>query len=135
MRYCMFFVFLMIRRPPRSTRTDTLFPYTTLFRSRCLHRDYSRRQKRTAMGSSRSVQLLRSCRAPLLTGSPSDRDLQIQTNFDRSEEHTSELQSLMRISYAVFCLKKKIHTKQRNRIQIIRKDMYYNIKDKDKKIT
>src|SRR3546814_7285088 len=72
----------MIRRPPRSTRTDTLFPYTTLFRSMnfCrLHRPGSRRL--SLCGRTRR-----------------DR---------RSEEHTSELQSLMRISYAVFCLKKK----------------------------
>src|SRR3546814_7819090 len=80
----------MIRRPPRSTRTDTLFPYTTLFRSLqgLLHlggavrlRDLRGHQ----MGARRSGR-----------GDP-----------DRSEEHTSELQSLMRISYAVFCLKKK----------------------------
>src|SRR3546814_4942458 len=84
----------MIRRPPRSTRTDTLFPYTTLFRS-------PRRSSRTpasapngphrqAWGSMPSTGPL----LPLLFGF-------------RSEEHTSELQSLMRISYAVFCLKKK----------------------------
>src|SRR3546814_1626702 len=83
----------MIRRPPRSTRTDTLFPYTTLFRSlrrgradrksgefqrACHHR---RRRRRHSAGLAR--------------------------DHHRSEEHTSELQSLMRISYAVFCLKKK----------------------------
>src|SRR3546814_4742562 len=67
----------MIRRPPRSTRTDTLFPYTTLFRS-CSARGYCR---------------------PWTSGGPS--------RASRSEEHTSELQSLMRISYAVLCLKKK----------------------------
>src|SRR3546814_8199561 len=79
----------MIRRPPRSTRTDTLFPYTTLFRS-LRHRP--RRQDRTL--------------APALVrqGLPATPDLQAVL---RSEEHTSELQSLMRISYAVFCLKKK----------------------------
>src|SRR3546814_2126860 len=71
----------MIRRPPRSTRTDTLFPYTTLFRS--AHRQ----------ASSSSLGCPRAVRASLIA--------------DRSEEHTSELQSLMRISYAVFCLKKK----------------------------
>src|SRR3546814_4933758 len=75
----------MIRRPPRSTRTDTLFPYTTLFRSwRCAR----------IMGSSAG----HACQAAT---SPS------AANAQRSEEHTSELQSLMRISYAVFCLKKK----------------------------
>src|SRR3546814_2735001 len=81
----------MLRRPPRSTRTDTLFPYTTLFRSAALDpanhcsggRDASRRQ-----------------------GSVIDPGISSQRTR-RSEEHTSELQSLMRISYAVFCLKKK----------------------------
>src|SRR3546814_7152130 len=75
----------MIRRPPRSTRTDTLFPYTTLFRS-----DQGDRFTRTpkAQGGVTVCHLPRSCSS-------------------RSEEHTSELQSLMRISYAVFCLKKK----------------------------
>src|SRR3546814_2762051 len=101
----------MIRRPPRSTRTDTLFPYTTLFRSaadrsrlvsarpgrRCIrlrrrdgerfHRDFARSVRRRPAP----------CRG---RGGPARR----------SEEHTSELQSLMRISYAVFCLKKKINT-------------------------
>src|SRR3546814_5339415 len=80
----------MIRRPPRSTRTDTLFPYTTLFRS-------SRRS------SSRRRPPDRSC-PPDRTALPIPRLAQ-----GRSEEHTSELQSLMRISYAVFCLKKKNH--------------------------
>src|SRR3546814_4555896 len=75
--------FLMIRRPPRSTRTDTLFPYTTLFRSH-------RRRRRGDDPADRAVQ-----RAA--------RDRRAR----RSEEHTSELQSLMRISYAVFCLKKQ----------------------------
>src|SRR3546814_1613169 len=85
----------MIRRPPRSTRTDTLFPYTTLFRSsnRCWPRVRPRRSPAAA-----SLNL-----AGVNRGRP------IPT--ERSEEHTSELQSLMRISYAVFCLKKK---KQKN---------------------
>src|SRR3546814_3778597 len=77
----------MIRRPPRSTRTDTLFPYTTLFRSDAHRRLGPRRPLREHRGRSGS---------PLR---PPPRR--------RSEEHTSELQSLMRISYAVFCLKKK----------------------------
>src|SRR3546814_4898954 len=81
--------FLMIRRPPRSTRTDTLFPYTTLFRS-------------TAM-------LLRQCGLCLAPSWPW-LALVWPAEPQRSEEHTSELQSLMRISYAVFCLKKKITT-------------------------
>src|SRR3546814_9491231 len=73
----------MIRRPPRSTRTDTLFPYTTLFRS-----SPSRRSGRQGLRTD-----------PRLEGEA--------TPGRRSEEHTSELQSLMRTSYAVFCLKKK----------------------------
>src|SRR3546814_3589512 len=84
------FVFLMIRRPPRSTRTDTLFPYTTLFRS--------------FIASYLSVK-------GLYTIQPKGQvSFILQDSYlipFRSEEHTSELQSLMRISYAVFCLKKK----------------------------
>src|SRR3546814_2431852 len=76
----------MIRRPPRSTRTDTLFPYTTLFRSRMFRRCRLHRGHRPAAVAAR--------RAATAAGR-------------RSEEHTSELQSLMRISYAVLCLKKK----------------------------
>src|SRR3546814_4052837 len=83
-----FFCFLMIRRPPRSTRTDTLFPYTTLFRSQ-------RQRFRSVL------------RKNLLNWKYFD----IPSHAIRSEEHTSELQSLMRISYAVFCLKKKNKTK------------------------
>src|SRR3546814_3120288 len=89
----------MIRRPPRSTRTDTLFPYTTLFRSilfRCMPSDAdgdaaaSRIEAFMALDRRRAEETLRPWRLDA-----------------RSEEHTSELQSLMRISYAVFCLKKK----------------------------
>src|SRR3546814_19311500 len=82
--------FLMIRRPPRSTRTDTLFPYTTLFRScgRTGAQGRELREDRRRQGLHRSRH----------------RDRRAD---ERSEEHTSELQSLMRISYAVFCLKKK----------------------------
>src|SRR3546814_8068538 len=84
----------MIRRPPRSTRTDTLFPYTTLFRS-CLA---GFRQPGARQGSPDSGRSWRIATAiPLLRRA-------------RSEEHTSELQSLMRISYDVFCLKKKQKT-------------------------
>src|SRR3546814_4967471 len=88
----MFFFFLMIRRPPRSTRTDTLFPYTTLFRS-----PVCRLQARYSCSSSST--LASKCGHVM---ADSDR-----VRRARSEEHTSELQSLMRISYAVFCLKKK----------------------------
>src|SRR3546814_19943869 len=100
--YFSFFFFLMIRRPPGSTRTDTLFPYTTLFRSH----DVGRRRVGQAI---------------LADGAAIDRAVDegeftilhvlhgigIERRRFRSEEHTSELQSLMRISYAVFCLKTK----------------------------
>src|SRR3546814_4338880 len=86
-----FFFFLMIRRPPRSTRTDTLFPYTTLFRSEVLRQHDLHQDLFDTM-----VEALR--------GYIVGHSRQIA---ERSEGHTSELQSLMRISYAVFCLKKK----------------------------
>src|SRR3546814_8836691 len=86
---CCICFFLMIRRPPRSTRTDTLFPYTTLFRSR-------RRLLQWTMSAAAIPAVVQTTWAQ---GYP--------TRPVRSEEHTSELQSLMRISYAVFCLKKK----------------------------
>src|SRR3546814_2258948 len=114
---CCFF-FLMMRRPPRSTRTDTLFPYTTLFRSE-------------NVGSSRSTRSLSGAVGWVgAAGSPAGADVSDDAASDprespesvqaaatspatrRSEEHTSELQSLMRISYAVFCLKKKITSTQ-----------------------
>src|SRR3546814_5434452 len=83
--------FLMIRRPPRSTRTDTLFPYTTLFRSD-VH--------------SFSEMVVKACGIALEQELAATGQRLVVT-AGRSEEHTSELQSLMRISYAVFCLKKK----------------------------
>src|SRR3546814_7696889 len=100
----------MIRRPPRSTRTDTLFPYTTLFRS----------ERPEDRGDSKGRATATSA-APTQSATteggivfPSSNNGQFQLNVwteaqssGRSEEHTSELQSLMRISYAVFCLKKK----------------------------
>src|SRR3546814_8208608 len=96
--------FLMIRRPPRSTRTDTLFPYTTLFRSVFLKKGrgisvpgvlpHRRPQKRAPV----------TVKYPCSTAAGA-----------RSEEHTSELQSLMRISYAVFCLKKKKKKMHKNK--------------------
>src|SRR3546814_2383220 len=94
--------FFRIRRPPRSTLTDTLFPYTTLFRS-CL---YLRCCHRGCHGSSLCVRdpQLRFTRLPITSEVPV---IQLVGTKRRSEEHTSELQSLMRISYAVFCLKKK----------------------------
>src|SRR3546814_1830890 len=108
----------MIRRPPRSTRTDTLFPYTTLFRSgavgvdgtdiliTCVDTASARRAIGAVLAEERNVPAYwmdlgnRASDGQYLIGCPG-----------RSEEHTSELQSLMRISYAVFCLKKK--TKQK----------------------
>src|SRR3546814_1660417 len=107
----------MIRRPPRSTRTDTLFPYTTLFRSACRRRE----MPRVADGSRSTHAQLNAMRRlwPNFDGRRHDDGLVIwrgmlkpraqayAVNILRSEEHTSELQSLMRISYAVFCLKKK----------------------------
>src|SRR3546814_10580050 len=90
-----FFFFLMIRRPPRSTRTDTLFPYTTLFRS-C----------RRSSSAEAAVQCAPPCRSPHRLEEVR-LPLRPARRADRSEEHTSELQSLMRISYAVFCLKTK----------------------------
>src|SRR3546814_2066311 len=87
----------MLRRPPRSTRTDTLFPYTTLFRSLGCRFDPGGRSRFRPDGT-RWLHTRLGARA-----SRSRRELFLL----RSEEHTSELQSLMRISYAVFCLKKK----------------------------
>src|SRR3546814_6567310 len=100
----------MIRRPPRSTRTDTLFPYTTLFRSRGLARCRCLRAGHAvlrwpAAGSDRPGVYRRS--RPDGGSGRADRVGKIL----RSEEHTSELQSLMRISYAVFCLKKNTKVK------------------------
>src|SRR3546814_5474518 len=104
----------MIRRPPRSTRTDTLFPYTTLFRS-------ARFAAKQRVALTTSIRRYNStCERAVSTWaklSKASRNLRIAsrrkassaftTSNGRSEEHTSELQSLMRISYAVFCLKKK----------------------------
>src|SRR3546814_10605627 len=133
------FFFLMIRRPPRSTRTDTLFPYTTLFRSpgsgAHLHTRRSSRNYRDSRvrphAAAQSItvpipkppemgvrfqQLYRFC-------SFCRQDFQPLPKYwaasERSEEHTSELQSLMRISYAVFCLKKKNHIQNTKRRGLI----------------
>src|SRR3546814_1746306 len=110
----------MIRRPPRSTRTDTLFPYTTLFRSLefspVLKHGYRRPQKlepdlRAQQGN------LTWCERFVLV-----------TPVWRSEEHTSELQSLMRISYAVFCLKKKkTNTQTQNNYHNSKLQQHYNM--------
>src|SRR3546814_2645109 len=109
--------FLMIRRPPRSTRTDTLFPYTTLFRSKPVA---------IAISVTLSVEYCSRCRARCSRAFRKycvgvmprwRRNSRCSWRWltpDRSEEHTSELQSLMRISYAVFCLKKKHNTYKKN---------------------
>src|SRR3546814_9175651 len=115
--YYLFF-FLVIRRPPRSTRNDTLLPYTTLFRCQParglglqMHGQHDRRhaedRRQAAQGTDAGAN-----QRLLLRARPRDRRTDLgredrQGDLGRSEEHTSELQSLMRISYAVFCLKKK----------------------------
>src|SRR3546814_10260982 len=98
----------MIRRPPRSTRTYTLFPYTTLFRSSFFPAGPDE------CDDPRLTILDLHPTGPLwgMEGSPAGDEIQ------RSEEHTSELQSLMRNSYAVFCLKKKNKIKKKNKYQI-----------------
>src|SRR3546814_2424467 len=97
----------MIRRPPRSTRTDTLFPYTTLFRSR------GRERTATWTYDAAAAELTTADRTAAQLGFvPPDAARDDDGQAVRSEEHTSELQSLMRISYAVFCLKKKKHITQ-----------------------
>src|SRR3546814_20552935 len=100
--------FLMIRRPPRSTRTDTLFPYTTLFRSPEMVGSESLTARQDSSRQNRKLLALR--QALFSTGCKAG---------SRSEEHTSELQSLMRISYAVFCLKKKRDKQRRTKYDII----------------
>src|SRR3546814_8227418 len=110
--FCLLF-FLIIRRPPRSTRTDTLFPYTTLFRSDRHPAALLRRQSKIDQHADRAdadpVQGLQNPRQLRLHPDrrPDPRSPGRRSTARRSEEHTSELQSLMRISYAVFCLKKK----------------------------
>src|SRR3546814_8605035 len=98
----LFFV-LMIRLPPRSTRTDTLFPYTTLFRSGI---DPFAARLDQILGAAGDDQIALRVDARQIA--------RVEPAVLRSEEHTSELQSLMRISYAVFCLKKKTKTSQKN---------------------
>src|SRR3546814_4725323 len=110
----------MIRRPPRSTRTDTLFPYTTLFRSKARRRARSggaARQDDGRAAAARHRQGQRDhgdARRTALRGPPP----RLSGRRPRSEEHTSELQSLMRISYAVFCwkTKKKLNNDKYNRM-------------------
>src|SRR3546814_4067125 len=120
---CLVFCFLMIQRPPRSTRTDTLFPYTTLFRSRSPMSDlptkpplvYSFPLRSRAQSLERQFHSVRGRQSHMLCGmADGRRSPYLHPTAFRSEEHTSELQSLMRISYAVFCLKKKKHRSKAN---------------------
>src|SRR3546814_2431168 len=107
----------MNRRPPRSTRTDTLFPYTTLFRSVLKRAIVREHQQSFAVGIEAPGGIDAGNRDEILEGLPAAFGAELTENpegfveqndfHERSEEHTSELQSLMRISYAVFCLKKK----------------------------
>src|SRR3546814_3989991 len=121
----------MIRRPPRSTRTDTLFPYTTLFRScRSSHRNAGTRSRLNFSHATHELPELDNDACVVRLRSPRNKSLgsglpaRVAVCLDcgcpelvsRSEEHTSELQSLMRISYAVFCLKK--NKKQTNEYRI-----------------
>src|SRR3546814_1650387 len=111
--FLLFFIcvfFLMIRRPPRSTRTDTLFPYTTLFRSRSRQAVFARASDTASSRPAGHGDPPEPASATGRSRIPADGS---EALF-RSEEHTSELQSLMRISYAVFCLKKKKNNNSRN---------------------
>src|SRR3546814_2619587 len=110
--FSVIFFFLMIRRPPRATRTDTLFPYTTRFRSHRLveHRRIADVDRRRGDGIAKADVDVHWQPCAREFGEKVDPDASIfilRARGSRSEEHTSELQSLMRISYAVFCLKKK----------------------------
>src|SRR3546814_4315718 len=116
----------MLRRPPRSTRTDTLFPYTTLFRSNrdsardqplldrdTVHIGHADIEEHAPLGRLPDLLQERRPRRPC----PNGITRGLEHEAGRSEEHTSELQSLMRISYAVFCLKKKTLKIRLNNIQ------------------
>src|SRR3546814_5735602 len=106
--------FLMIRRPPRSTRTDTLFPYTTLFRSiipfGCIEAAAANQCQRDQLGCVVIAQIIDRSSQLLLAGL-------VGFILERSEEHTSELQSLLRSSYAVICLKTKTDENRRESVQ------------------
>src|SRR3546814_3102495 len=118
----------MIRRPPRSTRTDTLFPYTTLFRSGIVQRgDRVARSHQGAEADLAQAEFAVKRRADHAVGKScafgAEAGFGGLEGLGRSEEHTSELQSLMRISYAVFCLKKK---KKHNNIKYTVNIVYNN---------
>src|SRR3546814_2941449 len=97
----------MIRRPPRSTRTDTLFPYTTLFRSLAAKGVSASASDRIVRTKDRTKDKIEDIDLDAAKEKISSLAEKASDVVSRSEEHTSELQSLMRISYAVFCLKKK----------------------------
>src|SRR3546814_1232011 len=127
LNHVVLFFFLMIRRPPRSTRTDTLFPYTTLFRSRhmigafvdeIVGHEVLHRRKQDVACVGHSFPHSKGDRRTIAPGG---------AGCQRSEEHTSELQSLMRISYAVFCLKKKIKESMTRAVQHIIAPQYANL--------
>src|SRR3546814_10286593 len=121
----------MIRRPPRSTRTDTLFPYTTLFRSlniwyglfapkgtpKPVLDKLSASLQEAVKDPAIKTKLAELGAVPVAEDRARPEALRVQLKSERSEEHTSELQSLMRISYAVFCLKKKKTTTIPKKIQ------------------
>src|SRR3546814_6591911 len=104
----------MLRRPPRSTRPDTLFPYTSLFRSVAARRLRQGGHGCAPVGEGGEAPLDEVAHPGRAGGQHRRPQLGVEVVEDRSEEHTSELQSLMRISYAVFCLKKKIATRRRH---------------------
>src|SRR3546814_20566102 len=118
--FLVLFFCLMTRRPPRSTRTDTHFPYTTLFRSvaafalLAIGADIVERDVGVIFANAlfAEAELRRALEAHIVVNDLGPLDS--RSRKGRSEEHTSELQSLMRISYAVFCLKKKIVNKYHN---------------------
>src|SRR3546814_7547197 len=115
----------MIRRPPRSTRTDTLFPYTTLFRSARTPRAFwgmygasKAAFENLVLAYGDEVENTSKVRVAIVDpGATRTKMRERAFPGERSEEHTSELQSLMRISYAVFCLKKKTRYKKENKQQ------------------
>src|SRR3546814_5856671 len=111
----------MIRRPPRSTRTDTLFPYTTLFRSTGMKIwpfDYAAEKSGGMYISGPDLDRALEPFAKIRKAVGNKMDVMVELHsMWRSEEHTSELQSLMRISYAVFCLKKKKNTNNKQEVQ------------------
>src|SRR3546814_3562157 len=120
----------MIRRPPRSTRTDTLFPYTTLFRSTSTELGFAS-SVISQSSANPHVSSAAAITAATVSGGirlgvppPKKIDESRRPGSKRSEEHTSELQSLMRISYAVFCLKKKKNNRNNTTISIHTSQQY-----------